>query len=47
MLELFSVVVPAITKWLGYVSDSEELTREVTISKMETVRQDGNREGTR
>ena len=44
MSKLFNVGVPAITKHLGNIYESEELSREATISKMETVRQEGNRE---
>ena len=43
MAELFDVNVPAISKHLQNIYDEEELTREATVSKMEIVRQEGNR----
>lgn len=42
--ELFGVEVPAISKHLGNIYDSGELDREATISILETVRQEGNRD---
>lgn len=41
--ELFSVEVPAISKHLGNIFDSGELEREATVSILETVRREGNR----
>ncbi|EFI33111.1 Virulence protein-like protein [Desulfonatronospira thiodismutans ASO3-1] len=41
--ELFDVEVPAISKHLGNIYDSGELEREATISILETVRREGNR----
>ena len=38
LAELFGVKVPAIAKHLKNIFDSGELCREVTVSKMETVR---------
>lgn len=43
MAELFEVGVPAISKHLKNIYDEEELVREGTISKMETVQTEGNR----
>lgn len=43
MAELFDVNVPAINKHLNNIYDEGELNRESTISKMETVQQEGNR----
>lgn len=43
MAELFDVEVPAISKHLKNVYEDGELDRESTISKMETVQQEGNR----
>lgn len=43
MAELFDVNLPAISKHLQNIYDDEELTREATISKMETVQQEGDR----
>jgi len=43
MAELFDVNVPAINKHLNNIYDEEELNRESTISKTETVQQEGNR----
>ena len=37
LAELFGVNVPAINKHLKNIFDSGELTREATVSKMETV----------
>ena len=44
MAALFDVGVPAISKHLANVFESGELKEEATISKMETVQQEGNRE---
>jgi len=41
---LFDVGVPAISKHLANIFETEELNEEATISKMETVQQEGNRE---
>lgn len=41
---LFDVGVPAISKHLANVFETGELKEEATISKMETVQQEGNRE---
>lgn len=41
--ELFGVEVPAISKHLGNIFDSGELEREATVSILETVRREGNR----
>ncbi|MDO9464494.1 MAG: virulence RhuM family protein [bacterium] len=43
MAELFDVNVPAISKHLSNVYEEGELQKEATISKMETVGQEGNR----
>tara|TARA_R110000850_G_scaffold271198_2_gene405303 strand:+ start:103736 stop:104767 length:1032 start_codon:yes stop_codon:yes gene_type:complete len=43
MAELFGVGVPAISKHLENIYDSNELQREATISVLETVRQEGYR----
>ncbi len=42
--ELFGVQVPAIAKHLKNIYDDEELERDSTISKMEIVQTEGNRE---
>ena len=44
MATLFDVGVPAISKPLANVFETGELKEEATISKMETVQQEGNRE---
>lgn len=44
MAALFNVGVPAISKHLANVFETGELAEEATISKMETVQQEGNRE---
>ena len=44
MAVLFDVGVPAISKHLANVFETGELKEEATISKMETVQQEGNRE---
>ncbi|HDR16354.1 MAG TPA: cell filamentation protein Fic [Desulfobacteraceae bacterium] len=41
--QLFNVEVPAISKHLGNIYDSGELEREATVSILETVRREGNR----
>lgn len=43
MAELFDVNVPAINKHLNNIYDDEELSKDSTISKMETVQKEGNR----
>ena len=40
---LFEIEVPAISKHIRNISQSEELERKATVSKMEIVRQEGNR----
>jgi hypothetical protein len=44
LAELFGVQVPAVNKHLKNIFDSGELVREATISKMEIVRAEGNRQ---
>jgi hypothetical protein len=44
LAELFGVQVPAINKHLKNIFESGELKREATISKMEIVRNEGDRE---
>ena len=39
--ELFGVEVPAVSKHLNNVYETQELRPEATLSKMETVRQEG------
>jgi hypothetical protein len=43
MATLFNVNVPAISKHLSNIFEEGELTQETTVSKMETVQQEGNR----
>lgn len=43
MAELFDVNVPAISKHINNIYDERELKREATVSKMETVQQEGSR----
>ncbi|MCL2087247.1 MAG: virulence RhuM family protein [Oscillospiraceae bacterium] len=43
MSELFEVGVPAISKHLANIFESEELDENSTVSKMETVQQEGSR----
>lgn len=43
MAELFDVNVPAISKHLRNIYDEQELDRDATVSKMETVHQEGGR----
>ena len=47
MAELFNVNVPAISKHLSNIFEEGELQKDATISKMETVQQEGNRSVTR
>ncbi len=47
LAELFGVNVPAVSKHLSNIYSSGELSREATVSKMETVRIEGGREVTR
>ena len=47
MARLFDVGIPAISKHLNNIFDEEELDRTSTVSKMETVQKEGNREVTR
>lgn len=44
MAALFDVGVPAISKHLANIFETSELKEEATVSKMETVQQEGNRE---
>ena len=44
MAALFDVGVPAISKHLANIFETGELEEEATISKMETVQNEGNRE---
>ena len=44
LVELFGVKVPAINKHLKNIFESGELSREATVSKMEIVRAEGERE---
>ncbi|MDO9012211.1 MAG: virulence RhuM family protein [Gallionella sp.] len=44
LAELFGVQVPAINKHLKNIFESGELNREATVSKMEIVRAEGDRE---
>jgi len=41
MAELFGVNVPAISKHLANIYEEGELIREATVSKMETVQNEG------
>lgn len=43
MAALFDVGMPAISKHLANVFETGELTEEATVSKMETVQQEGTR----
>jgi hypothetical protein len=47
MAELFGVNVPAISKHLTNIYDEGELNREATVSKMETVQNEGGRQVSR
>ena len=44
MAELFGVKVPDISKHLSNIYDEGELVKETTISKMEIVQREGNRD---
>jgi len=44
MAELFGVNVPAISKHLANIYEEGELNREATVSKMETVQEEGGRQ---
>ena len=44
MAELFDVNVPAVSKHLQNIYEEQELSSDATISKMETVRQEGERQ---
>ena len=44
MAELLDVNVPAVSKHLQNIYEEQELSRDATISKMETVRQEGERQ---
>lgn len=43
MAELFDVNVPAVSKHLSNIFEDEELIKESTVSKMEIVQKEGNR----
>ena len=43
MAELFGVQVPDISKHLANIYDEGELDKEATVSKMEIVQKEGNR----
>ncbi len=47
MAELFGVNVPAISKHLNNIFEEGELQKKATVSKMETVQQEGNRQVSR
>jgi len=47
MAELFGVNVPAVSKHLSNIYKEGELSREATVSKMETVQDEGGRQVTR
>lgn len=47
MAELFNVNVPAISKHLSNIYEDGELVREATVSKMETVQNEGGRQVSR
>ncbi len=47
MAELFDINIPAISKHLSNIYEEGELQKKATISKMETVQQEGNRSVTR
>ena len=47
MAELFGVQTPAISKHLKNIFEEKELDETATISKMETVQLEGNRQITR
>lgn len=47
MAELFGVNIPAISKHLANIYEEGELLPEATISKMEIVQTEGNRQVTR
>ena len=47
MAELFDVNIPAISKHLSNIYEDGELQKNATISKMETVQNEGNRKVTR
>ncbi|MEZ5478341.1 MAG: RhuM family protein [Thiolinea sp.] len=47
MAELFNVGVPAVSKHLENIYESGELQREATVSILETVQQEGQRQVTR
>ena len=44
MAELFNVNVPAVSEHLSNIYDDGELKRKATVSKMETVQKEGNRQ---
>lgn len=44
MAEIFGVEVPAISKHISNIFEEQELERRATVSKMEIVRKEGNRE---
>lgn len=44
MAELFDVNIPAVSKHLANIYESGELVESATVSKMEIVRQEGNRQ---
>jgi hypothetical protein len=47
MAELFDVKIPAISKHLKNIFEEGELQKEATLSKMETVQNEGGRQITR
>jgi hypothetical protein len=44
MSALFGVEIPAVNKHLANIFETNELTKEATVSKMEIVQQEGNRQ---
>jgi len=47
MADLFGVKTAAVSKRLKNIYESGELNQEATLSKMETVQTEGNRQTTR
>lgn len=43
MAELFSVEVPAISKHLANIFETDELNKDATVSILETVQQEGGK----
>ncbi len=47
MAELFGITIPSISRHLKNIYESQELSPDSTVSKIETVQMEGERQATR